>query len=116
MVENKIDKKETLSFPELAKIIQGTGKKEDRAEIQNKVLEFAKKSSKLSEKDAEKLIEELKGLNIPMITEELVVQIANFLPSDLSELKTTFAGAKVNISPENFKRIHELIKGYKKEK
>ncbi len=114
MVENKITEKQTLSFPELAKTIQGLGKKDERVEIQNKVLDFAKKASKTNEKDAQKLTEEIKALEIPMLTEDLIVQVANFMPTDLAELKTVFIGAKTNISPENFKRIHELVEKYRK--
>ena len=40
MVENKIIEKTTLAYPELAKTISGLGKKTDRIEIQNKVLDF----------------------------------------------------------------------------
>lgn len=110
----KIIKKEPLTLPQLNKTISGLGKKAERTDIQNKVLDFTKKFGKLSEANSRKLAAELQGLDIPTLTQEHITQIINVLPSDLAELKVVFAGTKTTMTPENFKRIHDVIIKYKK--
>jgi len=109
----KIIEKTPLTFPELAKVIQGLGKKEERSEIQNKILEQAKKSSKFKEDDAVKLVEEISDIDIPGLNSAHIVQIADIMPRDLSELKAVLAGSKATISPDNFNKIFEIVKNYR---
>lgn len=108
-MDTKILDKEAVTFPKLAKIIQGIGKKEERSEIQNKILDIAKKNTKIKDDDAEALIAELKSLEIPGFNADIIVQLANILPADLTELKAALAGTKATISPENFQKIHDII-------
>ena len=108
-MEVKIADREPVTFPKLAKIIQGIGKKEERSEIQNKILDIAKANSKLKEDVAETLISELKALEIPGLSNDTIVQLANIVPADLSELKAVLAGTKATISPDNFVKINEII-------
>jgi len=113
-MDAKITNKEAVTFPKLAKVIQGIGKKEERSEIQNKILDIAKKNTKVKEDAAETLISELKALEIPGFSDDAIVQLANILPADLSELKAVLAGTKATISPENFQKIHDIIQKYNK--
>jgi DNA-directed RNA polymerase subunit F len=112
-MDAKIVKKEPLSLPKVMKIVQGIGKKEDRAEFQNRVLDFAKKAAKLKESDTEKLLDELKELEILGLADEYLVQVVNIMPADLSELKAVLASSKATISPDNFKKIQDVIIKYK---
>ncbi|MFH0869299.1 MAG: hypothetical protein V1839_03665 [archaeon] len=114
-MDAKIINREPVTFPKLAKIIQGIGKKEERSEIQNKIFNIAKANAKLKEDDAEKLILELKALEISGFSDDSIVQLTNILPQDLSELKAVLAGSKASISPDNFLKIHEIIKSHTKE-
>lgn len=113
-MDAKIVNKEPVTFPKLAKVIQGMGKKEERSEIQNKIFEIAKANAKLKEDAAEALISELKALEIPGFSNDTIVQLANILPQDLSELKAVLAGTKATISPDNFQKIHDIIKSHTK--
>ena len=113
-MDAKIIEKEPVAFPKLVKVIQGIGKKEERSEIQNKILDIAKKNTKLKEDAAEALASELKALEIPGFTDDSIVQLVDIVPSDLSELKAVLAGTKATISPENFQKIHDIIQKHTK--
>lgn len=110
----KIVKKEPLTLVEVNKTVSSLGKKAELPAIQQKVQTFAKKFSKITGANAAKLAGELKGLEIPMFTEEHIAQIVNIMPQDLAELKSIFAGSKTTISPENFKKIHDIVMKYSK--
>ncbi|MEM4248578.1 MAG: hypothetical protein QXH80_04870 [Candidatus Nanoarchaeia archaeon] len=112
-MDAKIVNKEALTLPKVAKIIQSIGKKEERIEIQNKVIDFAKKAAKLKDADTEKLLEELRALNVPGLADEYLVQVVNIMPADLSELKAVLSSSKATISPDSFKKIQEVIVKYK---
>ena len=108
-MDTKILNKQAVTLAEVAKIVQGLGNKPDRAEIQNKILEFSKSTTKLKIDDAEKLIKEIEALNIPLMTRENIVQIVDVLPKELGELKSIFAGSKLTVSPENMKLLHDIV-------
>jgi len=110
----KIVKKEPLTLVDVNKTVAGLGKKAELPAIQQKVHTFAKKFSKTTGANADKLAKELKGLEIPMFTEEHIVQIINTMPNDLAELKSIFAGSKTTITPENFKKILDIVLKYSK--
>lgn len=113
-MELKILNKEPLTLPQIEKVIAGLGKKEERAEIQNKIYDTAKKYAKLSEEDALKLMEELKELNIATLAPEQLSQIAEFVPQDLGELKSVLASSKITLPPETFNKIRDILSKYKK--
>ena len=111
-MEANIIKKEAITLAEVAKIVQSLGTKTDRAEIQNKILDFSKDTAKLKIDKAEKLILELEAINVPLMTKEHVVQIVDILPKDMGELKSIFAGSKLTVSPENLKQMQDIISKY----
>jgi DNA-directed RNA polymerase subunit F len=113
-MELKIIAKEPLSLPQVAKMVKGLGKKDERAEVQNKILDFAGAHLKMKEDEAEKLREELRALDIATLSAEHITQIIDILPQDLAELKSVFAGSKTNLSPEQFQRIAEICQKVKK--
>jgi DNA-directed RNA polymerase subunit F len=112
-MDAKIVNKEALTLPKVTKIVQGIGKKEERIEIQNKVLDFAKKAAKLKDSDTEKLLEEIKALEVLGLADEYLVQIVNIMPADLGELKAVLSSSKATISPDNFKKIQDIVIKYK---
>lgn len=114
MPKAEIVTKEALHLPALAKVLQSLGKREERAEIQNKLIDYAKASARLKEDDAEKLREELRALDIATLAPEHIIQIIDILPQDLSELKSVFAGSKTNLSPEQFVKIIEICGKFRK--
>ena len=115
-MELKIVMKEPLSLPQVAKLVKSLfGKKEERAEVQNKVLDYAGGHAKLKEDAAETLREEIQALDIATLSPEHITQIIDILPQDLAELKSIFAGSKTNLNPEQFQRISEICGKFKKE-
>jgi len=113
-MDTKIIRKDPLALVDAGKLVSGLGKKAELPTIQQKVQTFAKKFSKITSANAAKLSEDLKKLEIPMFTEESISQICNILPQDLAELKSIFAGSKISISPENFKKILDVVIKYSK--
>ncbi len=113
-MELKLVNKEALHLPALAKALQAIGKKEERADIQNKVLDYAKANARLKEDDAEKLREELRAMDIATLANEHIIQIIDLLPQDLGELKSVFAGSKTNLSPEQFQKISDICRKFRK--
>lgn len=109
-MSEEILSKEPIGIPMLTGFIKDV-KKEDRAEIQEKILEYSKKTSKISEADCKKLVDELKELNIPGFTTDLAVSLANIVPITMTEIRSVLAG-KSNINPENFKKIQEVLLKY----
>ena|SRR3990172_10132964 len=112
MTDVQILVKEPIAISQLAKFMKEV-KKEERAEIQSKILDYSKKTSKLTDTECGKLIEEIQGLNLPGMTSDLIVSIANVMPLTMAELRSVLSG-KSNISPESFKKIHEVLLKFKK--
>jgi DNA-directed RNA polymerase subunit F len=114
MPDVKVFSKEPLAIAQLEKMLKGK-KKEERSEIQNKMLDYAKKTAKLSEAETTKMVEDISGLEIPGLTREEIISIVNIAPETMTELRSVLAG-KANLSSENFKRILAVLEKYSKEK
>lgn len=112
-MEVKIIKEQPLLMSEVEEGL-GKIKKKDRLPIQEVVYDFARKFEKINTEKSKKLIEEIKSLEIPRVTELHIYQIANLMPMNLGELRSIFAGTKTTITPENMKSILEIIKKYEK--
>jgi DNA-directed RNA polymerase subunit F len=104
--------KEPIPIPMLNSFLKEI-KKEKRSEIHEKLLAYVKNTAKLSEADCQKALQELKELNIPCFTTDLAVSLLNIMPLTLTEIRTVLAG-KININPENFKKIQEILLKYVK--
>jgi DNA-directed RNA polymerase subunit F len=109
-MSEEILSKEPIAIPMLNGFLK-EAKKEDRAKVQDEIADYAKKTSKLTEASCTKLVAELKELNIPGMTPELIVSLANIAPITMTEIRAVMSG-KSNINPENFKRIHEVLVKY----
>ena len=97
-----------------AKEILSKEEKDDLEYQQTLALEHAKKFSKLSEKDAYKLIEELQALDNRKLKDKYIVKIADILPKDMEELKVILSGSPVSFDDENLKKVLEIVKKYVK--
>jgi len=86
----------------LARVKAILSKREKEGELhfeQKMSLEYSKKFSKLDEKEAEELIEDLHKLEIPRFKERHAVKLADLLPEDRAGIKAIFS--KESISPNN---------------
>ena len=114
-MDEKIIEKQPVSLNKLAKKLSKIKKKEI-IPIQQKVFDFAKKFTKMTDSNAEKLEKELKALDITRLAEDHITDITNFAPQDLAELKTLFVKTNTTLPPEDFKRILDLIDKYRSKK
>jgi len=113
-MEIKILEKEPISLPRVTKMISEAGKKAELLDVQKKIQGTAKKYAKTSEANAEKLEKEIVELGIPALTKEVIVEVINTMPADVSELRTIFMSSKVSVAPENLNKILDLILKYRK--
>jgi DNA-directed RNA polymerase subunit F len=70
-------------------------------------LDYLEKFAKLSPEDAEKLIEDLKGLGLD---EKTAVKIADMLPEDVDDLKLIFYKSDI---PKNSEEILDIVSQYR---
>jgi DNA-directed RNA polymerase subunit F len=114
MPELKIIKSRILTLGEIAEELKPKNKKVELEPIQQKVMDHSIKFSKLNKSQELKLIEELRSLEVPRMTEEHIATIVNILPQAVSELKTVFAGTKTTIAQENLDKIQQILNKYEK--
>jgi DNA-directed RNA polymerase subunit F len=82
----------------------------EKADEKTAIHDYLKKFAKLSKKEADKLIEELKALNNPKLKEENFMKLADFLPKDLDDINKILNEAGLSESESN--AILEIIKKY----
>ena len=99
-----INNKEPLSMAEAAKYL----KKED-SDLE--VSKFIKKFAKITPKDAEKLREKLKALDLMKLGEMEVVKIIDLMPKNPEELNKLFVD--VSLDEDETKTILETVKEFK---
>jgi DNA-directed RNA polymerase subunit F len=109
-MSEEILSKEPIAIPMLGGFLKEL-KKEERAKVHDDLADYSKKVSKLSEANCTKLIAELKDLNIPGMTSELIISLVNIVPITLTEIRAVLSG-KTTINPENFKRMQEVLVKY----
>lgn len=84
--------------------------KEVISEDEKDIAGFIKKFTKLSNKDAEKLREELTNLGLMKLKEEYLIKIIDLLPEDASDLNKIFVD--VSLDEEEINKITEVVKKY----
>ena len=72
--------------------------------------DYLKKFAKLSKEDADKLLEELRGLNNPKLKEENLIKLVDFLPKDSEDVNKILNEA--NLSEAEANAILEIVKKY----
>lgn len=87
-------------------------KKRDKeiSERAQKTLEYLNKFSKLKDKEALKLKEDILKLNIPRLKEKQVIKVIDVMPNDIESLKLIFSADNVTIKQEDLQKILELLK------
>ena len=105
-----------LSLPEVERILSSSGM--EFTTLQQRVLNYVSKYSKLSADRAEKLINEL--IEKFELTREEAVQIVDICPTHVEELRAILSGYKrlapiLLFSEEKLQAIVELVKRYLQE-
>ncbi|MCD6591390.1 MAG: hypothetical protein J7K78_00030 [Thaumarchaeota archaeon] len=109
----KIISRTPLSLPEVEHIL--TGSDIELSSLQQRVLDYVRKHSKLPADKAEELIKEL--MEKFELTREEAVQIADICPVHIEELRAILSGYKrllpfLLFSEEKLQAIIDLIKKY----
>ena len=96
-----------LSLAETKEIVETVAGDEEKKEI----VDFLKKFTKLSGKQAAEMKKELEGLGLLKLKEEHIVKIIDLLPEDTSDVNKIFADVSLNEDEVN--KILEIVKKYK---
>jgi len=84
--------------------------REELLSEQKLTLEHAKKFSKLTAKNARKLVNELKKLE--NMTEINAIKIADLMPDHQDDLQALFSKERVALSKEDMEKILEIVRKY----
>ncbi len=89
-------------------------KGEEMSFEEKQAIEHLKALTKLSAKEAEKLEEELRKLEMRKLKDENIVKIVDILPTTMEELKLVLSDAKVPFNKEELEKIFEVVKRFVK--
>lgn len=81
---------------------------------QKQAYQHARNFSKLKESEAQKLMEELKALEIRKLKDDMIVKIVDILPETAKELKSIVSISKVSFKQDEIEKILEIVKKYVK--
>ena len=102
----KITKKEMIALPDVKEILEGK-KVDEMDQIQRWTYDYVNKFSKITRKQAQKLVSEL--VSQCGLTEEEAVEIANILPTTLEEIRAFTFGWKKLILTSTSESILQKI-------
>lgn len=108
----KIIETNPVSMPEARAILAKREKAGEMNYEQKLALEHLNKFTKISEKDAKKIIEEV-GV-ILKTSPETMAQIINILPKNPDEIRMIFSREKFSLKEEEIKQILEVVSKYNK--
>lgn len=114
MIGKKLLNQKPLPLAEVESIIQKRKKEGELSYEQNLTLEYCKKFSKLSSKEAKQLIDELAKLE--KVNEKYAIILADILPINADEVSMIFAKEHYVLSDEEIQGILEILSKYRKEK
>lgn len=106
----EITDEKPVSVAEVKRILEAKVKEKKLGYEQNNVLEHLRKFCKLSAKGAEEMIGSLGRME--KLKERQIMLIVNNLPEDLDDLRLLFANERVSLSPEDKKKILEIVKKF----
>jgi DNA-directed RNA polymerase subunit F len=102
----KITKKEMIALPNVKEILEGK-KVDEMDQIQRWTYDYVNKFSKITRKQAQKLVSEL--VSQCGLTEEEAVEIVNILPTTLEEIRAFTFGWKKLILTSTSESILQKI-------
>ncbi|TLX91926.1 MAG: RNA polymerase Rpb4 [Thaumarchaeota archaeon] len=102
----KITKREMITLPGVKEILE-TKKVDEMDQIQRWTYDYVNKFSKISQKQAQKLVNEL--IEQCGLTEEEAVEVVNIMPSSLEEIRSFTFGWKKLILTSTSESILQKI-------
>ena len=106
----KVENEKFIAWPLIKKTLEKKEKEKELSYEQKNALEHLRKFSKISEKSAAEMTEELE--KIDRLKEKHIVSIINHMPQDLEELRVLFANEVSSISDDDKKKIISIVKKY----
>jgi DNA-directed RNA polymerase subunit F len=104
----KIESEKFIAWPLIKKTLEKKEKDKELSYEQKNALEHLRKFTKISEKQAAEMAEELE--KIERLKEKHIISIINHMPQDLEELRVLFANEIANISDDDKKKIISIVK------
>ncbi len=104
----RIISSEYIPLSTVKKILKKRNKEEMSYE-QKMALEHAEEFTKLSEAEAEKLIADLKALNMSKLKDELIVKIADVAPKSRDELKLILSSSRIPFKDDELSQVFDAI-------
>lgn len=112
MIGKRLVSKNPVPLAEVKEIIAKKKKDGELSYEQNLTLEYCKKFSKVSEKDAEKLIAEL--MQMEKLKKENAVELTDIMPKTPDEVKLVFSKEHFILGDDEIAKIIEALNKYRK--
>ena len=106
----KVHGEKFISWAEARKILEKKEKDKELGYEQKNALEHLRKFSKLSEKKAEEMADELRKPG--KLSEKQIMAIINLLPEDMDDIRLLFAHEIANLSEDDKKKIINTVKKF----
>jgi len=106
----RVESEKFVAWAEVKKVLEKKEKEKELSYEQKNALEHLRKFSKISEKEANEMAEELG--KIERLREKHIISIINHLPQDPDDLRVLFANETVSISDEDRKKIISIVKKF----
>jgi DNA-directed RNA polymerase subunit F len=106
----EITEEKYISWHDAKKIMDKKFKEGEPGYEQKNALEHLKKFSKLTDKDAKAMQEELEKMG--KLRDRQVIAIMNMMPKDMDELRVLFANEIVSVTEDQKKEILSIVKKY----
>ncbi len=111
----KIIEEKPIPLVKIKGILEERYNKGDVNLFQRKAYEHSKKFSKIDEKKAEELLEELKKFNEKInkkLRMEELVKIVEILPKDIEELRAILVQGRIDLKKEEAEEVLKIVKKY----
>jgi DNA-directed RNA polymerase subunit F len=106
----KVESEKTITWAEVRKVLEKKEKEKELSYEQKNALDHLRKFSKISEKSAGEMAEELS--KIERLKEKHITSIINHMPQELEDMRVLFANEVVNLSDEDKKKVISIVKKY----
>jgi len=106
----KVESEKFVAWPLIKKTLEKKEKEKELSYEQKNALDHLRKFTKLSEKQAAEMAEEL--AKVERLKEKHVVSIINHMPQEPEELRVLFANEVANLSDEDKKKIISIVKKF----
>jgi len=103
----KIISSKPIAMPEAKEIMLKREKQEELNYEQKLALEHLRNFTKVSKKDAEKMMKEIS--EIVKMSPETLVQIINILPKNADELRMIFAREKFSLKEDEVQKVLDIV-------